>query len=224
MLVNVPRIKICGITRPHDAQLAAKLGADYLGLITYKQSPRYVTQQVARDIVKATIPTVQFVIVSVGRSVSDIIAVASKLRCTLVQIHGRYTVKEINTIRRAGLKVIQAFQVGSRADIDDARKSRADFILLDNKLDNKSDDKQPTYGGTGRRFDWRLLAQRAIRPKNLIIAGGLSADNFAEAIEATQPLALDFNSGVESSPGVKSAVKLKRLFRELEQWRRMHVK
>jgi len=200
--------------------LAAKLGADFLGLIMHKQSPRYVTQQVARDIIKATIPTVQFVIVSVDQSASDIISVADKLRCALVQIHGAYTVKEINTIRRAGLKVIQAFHVGSREDIDHANKSHADFILLDNKLS----DTQPTYGGTGRRFDWSLLAQRSARPRNLIIAGGLSADNFAMAIKETQPLMLDFNSGVEAAPGVKSPAKLKRLFIALEQWRCKHVK
>ncbi len=211
--MTFPRTKICGITRVRDAQLAAKLGADFLGLITYRKSPRVVTLNLAKNIIESTPPTVQFVLVFVNESVDAVISRARRLRCSIVQLHGKYTAGDVSRIQKAGLRVICAFQIGvlqidAVTDLAKARSSRADFVLLDTRDTSDND----VHGGTGMSFDWELLKRPTNRPRNLILAGGLSAANFKKAVELVQPLVLDFNSGVESSPGIKSALKLKRLF------------
>ncbi len=219
MLNSFPRIKVCGITRPNDAKHAANLGVDYLGLIFYKESPRKVTQKLARTIIAATPPTVQFVLVFVNEPVESVIATARKLQCAVVQLHGSYSAKEIVTIQRSGLKVIRAFQIGSGSDVKSAFSSRADFVLLD----NKKQGAKSIYGGTGQTFDWTLLKDKTTCPKNLVLAGGLTVENFESALQFTDPLILDFNSGVESAPGVKSLTKLKKLFAAVEKWRQNHA-
>jgi phosphoribosylanthranilate isomerase len=218
---SFPKIKICGITGSKDAKLAAELGADFLGLITYRKSPRAVTQASAKDIVESTPATVQFVLVFVNEDVDNVIARARRLRCSLVQLHGRYTGGDVNRIQKAGLRVICAFQISGAPDLRKAKSSRADLVLLDTKdmVDSK------VYGGTGKPFDWELLKRKVDRPHNLIVAGGLSVENFGAVVRIAEPLVLDFNSGVETAPGIKSAVKLKRLFGSLskarQKWSRL---
>ncbi len=211
-----PKTKICGITRVRDANLAARLGAEFLGLIMYKSSPRVITLRLAKTIIESTPPTVQFVLVFVNEAVEVVIARARRLRCSIVQLHGKYSAADVSRIQKAGLRVIRAFQICDVIDLEKASGSCADFVLLDTK--DTSDDK--VHGGTGKSFNWELLKRRSKRPRNMILAGGLSVANFKKAVQVAEPLVLDFNSGVESSPGIKSALKLKRLFAAQEKWMR----
>lgn len=194
------KIKICGITRDEDAALAEELGADFLGFIFVPESPRFVTRAPRSERAKR-------VGVFRGASVDEIHRTIERERLDLVQIHdvipsavegsptdARRT--ESLDFARDDTKVIHAFNV--RDALPDTN-THADYILFD------------TGGGTGRTFDWSLLAQYP-RTKPFFLAGGINPDNVAEAIAATRPFAIDVASGVESSPGIKDLHKLKLFF------------
>ncbi len=198
------RIKICGITRTSDVKLVSTLGADMIGMIFYRRSPRFVSIPSAKEISKVSSPIIQKVGVFVNEENDRILEIAHKVGLDWVQLHGNESASDINYIKKHHLKVIKAFKIASKSDWNIVLKCRADLVLVDNM-------KADSQGGTGESFDW------AIRPKqkisNLVLAGGLSADNLSEGIKLFKPAMVDLNSGVESSPGIKSAKKLKEIFR-----------
>jgi phosphoribosylanthranilate isomerase len=179
------KIKICGITRDEDAALAEELGADFLGFIFVPESPRSVTRAPRSERAKR-------VGVFRGATVDEIRRTVERARLDLVQIHGVIP----SDFAREDTKVIHAFQIN---DTLPDTTTHADYVLFD------------TGGGTGRVFDWSLLADYP-RTKPFFLAGGLHPDNVAAAIAATQPFAVDVASGVESRPGVKDPHKLKLFF------------
>ena len=181
------KIKICGITRQEDAALAADLGADFLGFIFVKSSPRYIEPEGARVVESSS----RRVGVFRNESAEEIARIAEIARLDFVQLHG--------TQAFGGLPVIRALHVkDSLPPID----NDADYILFD------------TGGGTGRTFDWSLVANYP-RTKPFFLAGGITPENVEEAIAATQPFAIDVASGVERAPGIKDPDKLKRLFERI---------
>jgi phosphoribosylanthranilate isomerase len=202
-----PRIKICGVTTAADAALAARLGADAVGLNFYPGSPRAVSEQTARAIVAALPPFVEPVGVFVNESFDSMRAVAQRLQMRTVQLHG----ERIGVPPSDGYRYLPAFAV----------RDRASLIALDAYLEMcRVAGQMPAailvdshvagaYGGTGQRAPWDLLADyRPIVP--LILAGGLTPDNVAEAVRRVRPWAVDVASGVESGPGVKEAEKMRR--------------
>lgn len=197
------RIKVCGLTRPSDARLAASLGADMIGLIFYRRSPRYVSLSRAREIVAAIPPTVAPTGVFVDTPAERICAVARNVRLAFVQLHGDYSVADERWIRKQGLRTIRVIRVPGKSGSISIRPGLSDLIMLDHSTDDAA-------GGTGARFDWSLRLPRKI--PNLMLAGGVNADNVAEGIARFRPLVIDVNSGVESRPGVKSAARLRRFF------------
>jgi phosphoribosylanthranilate isomerase len=180
------RVKICGITRAEDAELAIALGADYLGFIFVKESPRYVEHAPRTE-------GVQRVGVFRGATLDEIRRTADEERLDLVQIHG--------AALPVDLPLIHAFNV---KDALPDTNTDADYVLFD------------TGGGTGRIFDWNLLATYD-RTKPFFLAGGITPDNVAEAISKTSPYAIDVASGVEERPGVKDHRKLKALFEAIKR-------
>ncbi len=181
------KIKICGITRAEDAELAIALGADYLGFIFVKESPRYVEHAPRTSGVKR---------VGVFRdaTIDEVRRTVEREQLDVVQLHGDETY-------RVGVETIKAFNV--RDTLPDT-ETHADFVLFD------------TGGGTGRTFDWSLLANyKSTKP--FFLAGGITPDNVAEAIAQTHPYAIDVASGVETSPGVKDHDKLRRLFERIQR-------
>lgn len=197
-----PRIKICGITRAADANLAARLGADLLGFIFYRKSPRYIPPQKAHAIieeVKKNHPEVQSVGVFVNATPDQITEIDSCCKLDLIQFHGDETDEAILTW--AG-RAIRALRIQKNTDCDRIYDSPARYILLDTYQKGK-------YGGTGRQFDWGILDR--IERKNIIIAGGINPRNVHHACQY-QPYAIDVSSGVESRPGQKDARKLRQLF------------
>ncbi len=180
------KIKICGITRTEDAELAIELGADFLGFIFAKDSPRYVAHPPHTHGVKR---------VGVFRNATrdEILRAIDLAKLDLVQLHGTFVDVSFPTIH--------AFKVG---DVLPVTATTADYVLFD------------TGGGTGRTFDWSLLAKYP-RTKPFFLAGGITPDNAADAIAAARPFAIDLSSGVERAPGIKDPIKMKRLFEAINR-------
>jgi phosphoribosylanthranilate isomerase len=200
-------VKICGITRAQDARLAEKLGAYALGFNFYEKSPRSVSPADAWKIRKSLNLTTEAVGVFVNWKAEVIMYVAHALQLDAVQLHGDETPKQLAYLQD-DLPVIKAFRVGPGFSLSNFKKfRRASFFLLDAAAHNK-------FGGTGKTFDWSI-AKKASSFQKIILAGGLTPENVAEAILAVRPYAVDVASGVESRPGQKDPGKLRAFFSEV---------
>ena len=195
------RVKVCGITRPADAVLAAELGASAIGLVFWPSSPRHVTREQAREIVSALPAFVSTVGVFVNQP-GDARTMADDLRLSAVQLHGDENVEEY---RGLPCHVIKAVPV----DGESARAAAASLPLDVTVLLDAHDPVK--RGGTGRVVDWTVASDLA-RGRRVVLSGGLHAGNVASAIAAVQPYAIDVSSGVESAPGQKDPAKLRALF------------
>ncbi len=197
-------IKICGITRREDALAACKAGADALGFIFYPPSPRFILPEQARKIIRDLPDSVCRVGVFVEHDPADLADLVDFCGLDLIQIHGgelsRYTG------RFPEKKLIRAASPRSEEEAFEAASSPVRAVLID--ATRKTWDGRMLYGGTGLKSDWELAAKIATKCR-LILAGGLNADNAADAIEAVRPDALDFNSGLESEPGRKDPEKIR---------------
>jgi phosphoribosylanthranilate isomerase len=195
------RVKVCGITRPEDAELAVELGAWALGFILWRRSPRAADRAVAAGIALALRRRVELVGVFVNASLDEIAQAAEALHLSHVQLHGDEGPAFCGEVaRRTGAKVIKAVRVANASDFQDLERFHTDFHLLDTGARGK-------YGGTGETWDWALAARRR-RTIPAILSGGLTADNVAAGIAAVDPYAVDVASGVEAAPGVKDPDKL----------------
>jgi phosphoribosylanthranilate isomerase len=192
------RVKICGVTSPDDARMVAAAGVDAVGII-FAESPRQVTPAQARAIVDALPPWVTPVGVFVNESPATIGRIALEVGLATVQLHGDElpcTVKDV-----AGhLKVVKAFRIGGEADLADAldyvEQCRPDACLIDSRVSG-------AYGGTGHTAPWLLVKGASASLWPLILGGGLTPDNVAEAIRIVRPWGVEASSGVESAPGRK---------------------
>jgi phosphoribosylanthranilate isomerase len=201
------RVKICGITRAQDAALAEKLGAWALGFNFYEKSPRAISPATAWKIRKSLDLTTEAVGVFVNWKPELIITLANALELTSVQLHGHESPEQVAACEDQ-LPVIKAFRVGPRFSVSEFRSfRRASAFLLDAARTGE-------YGGTGRTTDW-ALARKAANSHRIILAGGLTPENVAEAIRIVRPYAVDVASGVESRPGNKDPGKLRDFFAEV---------
>ena len=198
------RVKICGITTPGDAVLAAELGASAIGLVFWPGSPRCVDAARAREIVKALPPFVSAVGVFVNQ-VEDAAQMARAVGLSAVQFHGD---EPSAAYRDFPFRVIKAVTVLDASAREAAAVVPATAMVL---LDAHDRVKR---GGTGRVIDWTIASMIA-RERPVILSGGLTADNVAHAIAAVKPYAIDVSSGVESAPGRKDPAKLRALFAAL---------
>jgi phosphoribosylanthranilate isomerase len=205
------RVKICGITTWEDARLSVDLGASALGFNFYPPSPRAIAPADAWKIIRRLPPFVEAVGVFVNWPPLVVEALARALRLTAVQLHGAESPEEVSELARTR-RVIKAVQVkrGFRA-AGLAKYRAADGILLDGFA-------RGLHGGTGRTLDWKL-ARAARRYGKIILAGGLTPENVAEAIRVAEPYAVDVASGVEQRPGRKDPGKLRALFAAVESAR-----
>ncbi|MCW2093865.1 UNVERIFIED_ORG: indole-3-glycerol phosphate synthase/phosphoribosylanthranilate isomerase [Enterobacter sp. BIGb0239] len=195
--------KVCGLTRPQDAAAALEAGAVYGGLIFVDSSARVVTEDQAREVIAAA--PLSYVGVFRDAPVSDVAAKAENLSLTAVQLHGNEGQAYINELRQALAPQVQIWKAQSVSDTLPPRDlQHVDKYVLDNG-----------QGGTGVRFDWSLLNGEKL--DNVLLAGGLSPDNCVEAAKAGCA-GLDFNSGVESQPGIKDASKLASVFKTLRAY------
>lgn len=192
------RIKICGITRIEDALLAAKLGADAIGLVFYPQSPRCVSIEIARAIVQALPPFITVVGLFVDANKTTVQHVLQHVPLNLLQLHGD---ENAELCESYGISYIKALRVRAGVNLN------SQIQLYKNARGILLDAYHPTLkGGTGQMFDWDLIPHDLAKP--IILAGGLTADNVVEAITKVKPYAVDVSSGVESSPGIKDPIQL----------------
>jgi len=191
------RIKICGITRPADAAAAAHAGADAIGLVFYPRSPRYLSLERALEIRDALPPFVQSVALFVNPDAAQVAQVIGTVRPALLQFHGEETPPFCESF---GVPYVKACRVRPGLDLLEYLRpfSRASAWLLDSHV--------AEYGGVGERFDWSLVPAQRERP--LILSGGLSAGNVADAIRRVKPWGVDVSSGVESAKGIKDAARI----------------
>jgi indole-3-glycerol phosphate synthase/phosphoribosylanthranilate isomerase len=195
--------KVCGLTRPQDAAAAYEAGAIYGGLIFVESSPRNVSESQARDVIAAA--PLQYVGVFRNAAIEKVAATAGALSLAAVQLHGSEDQDYINALRAVLEPQVQIWKALSVAEILPPRTlQHIDKYVLDNG-----------QGGTGQRFDWSLLDGEKL--DNVLLAGGLSPDNCVEAAKAGCA-GLDFNSGVESQPGIKDASKLASVFKTLRAY------
>jgi phosphoribosylanthranilate isomerase len=199
----VTRAKICGITRPDDADLAVGHGAWALGLIRWPHSPRVCDPDTAAAIVRAHRRRAACVGVFVNASLDELAAEVEAIGFSHLQLHGdEGPAFCTEAARRTGCKIIKAARVATAGDIRDLERWRTDFHMLDTAAG-------AMRGGTGKTWDWELLEARRSKVP-LILSGGLGPDNVADAIAATHPYAVDTASGTESEPGVKDPEKVRR--------------
>ena len=194
------RVKICGITRLQDLHAACDAGVDALGFVFYEKSPRRVSVEAAADLVHALPPFVQSVGLFVDADPAFVESVLRVVPLDLLQFHGDEAPVDC---ARYGRPYIKAVRVNRDTDL---LKCAADFdaargLLLDAFVPG-------VPGGTGERFDWSLIPPDL--PKPVILSGGLTPDNVAEAVERIHPWAVDVSSGVEVSKGIKDAHKIAR--------------
>jgi phosphoribosylanthranilate isomerase len=201
------RIKICGITNLEDALLAAALGADALGFIFYAKSPRQVPPETARAIIAHLPPFVAAVGVFVDEDVAVVQDLATRVGLDWVQLHGA---ESPEYCRSLGCRVIKAFRIQDDTSLRQVEPYRdaARALLLDTY-------KKGQVGGTGEVFDWHL-AREAKKYGRIILAGGLTAANVAQAIATAQPDAVDVASGTEAAPGKKDPAKLRAFFKAMK--------
>ena len=202
------RVKICGVTTWGDARLSVDLGASALGFNFYPSSPRAISSADAWNIIRRLPPFVEAVGVFVDWPPLAVGALARALRLGSVQLHGGESPNDVAELAR-NHRVIKAVQVGPgfrAASL--SRFRRADALLLDGFA-------RGLHGGTGRTLDWNL-ARVARRYGPIILAGGLTPENVAEAIRVSEPYAVDVASGVEAQPGRKDPARLRALFAAVE--------
>ena len=197
--MNKVRIKICGITNLEDALLAADLGADALGFIFYPPSPRSVEPEAAKNIIAQLPPLVTTVGVFVDEDAATVKELAAAAGLDWLQMHGKETPEYCRSLER---RVIKAFRIRGENSLTGlaAYKGVVQALLLDTY-------KKGQVGGTGETFNWDL-AREARKYGPIILAGGLTPENVAQAIATAQPQAVDVASGVEAAPGKKDPLKL----------------
>jgi len=197
------RVKICGITRLEDAQLAVELGASALGFNFYTPSPRYIAPADAHRIIERLPPFV--VVVGVFANETDskhVAAVARQAGVAALQLHGPQFPKIDRAL--AHYQLIRAVAVRPGSTLEDLRLRKANAYLLDAY-------HPKLLGGTGKKFDWKV-ALEAKKYGPVILAGGLTPKNVGKAIREVRPFAVDVASGVESGPGKKDPAKLRAFF------------
>lgn len=197
--MSAVRSKICGITRIEDALAAVDAGADAIGLVFYAKSPRAVNVQQARAIIAALPPFVTTVGLFVNASRCELGEILDAVPLDLLQFHGDETPADCEGYHRPWIK---ALRVKAGDDIAASCKAYAGAsgILLDTYVEG-------VPGGTGEAFDWSLVPKDLSKP--IILAGGLSATNVAQAIAQVHPYAVDVSGGVEQSKGIKDHAKIR---------------
>ena len=201
------QVKICGITNKEDAMCAARCGAAAMGFIFYPLSPRNISPEDARKIVRALPAELVKVGVFVNESAAEVKRIVEYCGLDMIQLHGDETPQYCRQFPAA--QIIKAVELKNEADLVYANSYHVGAILVDSR-------HAGLYGGTGRKANWEL-ACRIRKNKLLILSGGLNEDNIAKALKEVAPHVLDINSGVELSLGKKDHAKMARIFDIIHQ-------
>jgi phosphoribosylanthranilate isomerase len=197
----VVKVKICGITNLADAQSAVTAGCDALGFVFYKKSPRYVAPETARVIIREVPRGIMTIGVFVNAPEKTIKTVARQCRLDILQFHGDESAAFCEKFKN--YKIIKAFRITHKLALKKIMHYRVFAYLFDTFVPARR-------GGTGKRFDWKLLTSLSTIDKTIFLSGGLNPENVQRAIHTAHPAWVDVSSGVESSPGKKNAAQIKR--------------
>lgn len=205
------KIKICGITNSEDAFAAVDYGADALGFVFFKKSPRYISPAKAKAIIKRLPPFITRVGVFVNEKKKDAEKIAEQTGINTIQLHGD---EPPSTCRFSGYSVIKSIRVKSLESLELLSKYKdcVSSFLLDTYTPEE-------YGGTGQIFNWDIAVE-AKRFGRIILAGGLTPENIEKAIRFVHPYAVDVSSGVEDEKGRKNHKKIKTF---IEKARAVHL-
>jgi phosphoribosylanthranilate isomerase len=201
------KVKICGITSLKDALAAIEAGADALGFVFSPLSPRHILPEQAADIIRRLPPFVQTVGLFVNEELSIVNTTADHCGIDVIQLHGEETPGFCESVRR---RVIKAFRVKDVTALDSLARYPVSGYLLDAW-------SPAVHGGSGQTFNWEIATEAVARGQRIILAGGLTPDNVAEAIRQVRPYGVDVSSGVESAPGLKDPSKISRFLEQSKQ-------
>jgi phosphoribosylanthranilate isomerase len=204
------KIKICGITNLDDALYAAECGADALGFNFYKKSPRCIEPDKAAEIIAQLPPFIMPVGIFVNEREDKIREIQHQTCIQAVQLHGD---ESPEFCQRFGGRVIKAFQIKDKESLKTMAHFHVGAFLLDSY-------KEGVRGGTGTTFDWHLAVVAKTFGK-VILAGGLTPENVAEAVKLVQPYGVDVTGGVERDKGIKDHAKIKKFISEVRRASRL---
>jgi phosphoribosylanthranilate isomerase len=201
MMQRKLKIKVCGMKYTANREAVEKLPVDWLGFIFYPQSKRFVGNDPERFLFDSEKPKVA---VFVDENAFEIMALAKNFGFSMVQLHGKENPQTCQMLKRQGLKIIKAFSVNENFDFETTLpyEKVADYFLFDTKT--------PMHGGSGQKFDWRLL-DKYTGHIPFLLSGGIGPDDAEEILKINHPklTGIDVNSGFEDQPGVKNIEKLK---------------
>ena len=193
------KVKICGITNLPDGMAAAEAGADLLGFVFYDQSPRSISVEAAAGLIRQLPPFVMKVGVFVNAAEDLVVRAIRECGLNLVQFHGD---EPAEYCLQFGLMSMKAFRVRDAASLQALQNYPTDAWLLDAYSPGKQ-------GGTGETFNWDLALEARAWGRPIFLAGGLTPENVAEAVQRARPFAVDVSSGVEAAPGRKDHAKVR---------------
>jgi phosphoribosylanthranilate isomerase len=195
------KVKVCGITSPEDACVAAAAGADAIGLV-FAESPRKISVERAREIATALPEGILKVGVFVDAGLEEVLRISREVGLDYAQLHGSESPEAVAAVRDGGVGVIKALRVRDAVSLREIVRYDTDFFLLDAY-------SEKVRGGTGTRFDWGL-AEAVREYANILVSGGLSPENVREAIEFFEPYGVDASSSLEEKPGKKNGERVRR--------------
>lgn len=211
----MPKVKICGNTRIEDVQLAASLGADYLGLI-FTESKRRISIEAAKSLVQSLPHFKSFVAVFSNQPKEKVEEIVHELGIFTLQFHGEETARYCHSFIEKGYQVIKTFRIKDRMSLKRIDEYNVSAFLFD----TYSHDEK---GGTGTPFNWELIEDRPYVHEKLFLAGGLNINNLKEAIQKVRPFAVDVASGVEKKSGEKDPKLLEEFIRIAKKGERAWV-
>lgn len=202
------KTKICGITNLEDARDSCDAGCDALGFVFYKKSPRYITPEKARRIIKYLPEQVIKIGVFVNAREESIRRIARLCKLDMLQFHGNESPEFC--ARFKNYKIIKAFRIKDKVDLERISKYKVLAYLFDTLVKSKA-------GGTGKSFNWKLIRHVDHLKRPIFLSGGLSAENVREAIKVVRPDWVDVSSSVEIKPGKKDGAKVKKIIQAVKK-------
>jgi phosphoribosylanthranilate isomerase len=199
-----PKVKICGITNLADAQASISAGCDAIGFVFYRKSPRYIPPLEARDIIKHLPAKIPKIGVFVNAREKSIKRIAGQCGLAILQFHGNESPEFCN--RFPGYKIIKAFRVGNSLDVKKISEYHVFAYLFDTYSGTQA-------GGTGRKFNWKLMEHLHGIKTTVFLSGGLNEKNVSQAVKSVRPGWVDACSSLEIAPGRKDHDKIRRFVR-----------
>jgi phosphoribosylanthranilate isomerase len=194
------KIKICGITNLEDAVKSVQAGCDALGFVFYRKSPRYIEPERAREIIKQLPAHIIKMGVFANAREKDVKRIAKICKLDVLQFHGNESPEFCSRFRNR--RIIKAFRIKEGLDSQSLLRYKPFAYLFDTFVESK-------LGGTGKKFDWRLIRHICDIKQPIFLSGGLTEDNVKEAIECARPDWVDVSSSLEASPGKKDHKKVR---------------